>query len=94
VNTESISDEVLSDLADRIGRFATDHMQGAAVICAPTPSNVQLVQRAERRNFAIAGGNAAFFVLDAVRERSDWDDFISFIDGLRDVMAHYEEHAA
>jgi hypothetical protein len=68
------------DLAERIGRFATEEM----LVRDPF----------ERSQIATAGLLAVCTTLDAVRDFFDAKDAEQFVDGLRTALARHEEMAA
>jgi hypothetical protein len=86
MSPESISDAVLNDVSDRVGRIATAEM----LLLASRSRYAE----AERRHLAIAGANAVFVVLDAVCDRFDPIDVDAFIERLRTDVARNEEMEA
>jgi hypothetical protein len=91
VDTEFTSDVVLEDLADRIGRFATEDM---IVALLGSKRTWEWQMESGRRNFAIAGSNAAYVTLDIARDFFDAEEFVVLVDQLRTWFARHEEMAA
>jgi hypothetical protein len=71
---------VLDDLAERVGRIATESM----LVWSPS----------ERSSVEIAGYLAAGMTLDAICEHFAAADAADFVDGLRSVVARWEEQGA
>jgi hypothetical protein len=81
----STPDAVLDDLAERIGRIATEHML--------TVATSKWARFGEKNNLAIAGYNASFEVFAAARDFFEVEEFAMFVDTLRSRVALHEETA-
>jgi hypothetical protein len=91
VNTESTFEAVFDDLAERIGRIATEDM----LVGVFGPERTWGSQRdSGRENNAIAGFLATAMTLDATRDFFGEDSFAAFVNELRTRVATYEERAA
>jgi hypothetical protein len=78
VNTNSTAtDREIDDLADRIGRLATDEMLVVSV--------------SERATVAIGGALTADMILYAAQDHLDPDAFAGFVERLRDGVARLQK---
>jgi hypothetical protein len=84
MNDSRISDEIVDDVAERIGRFATEDML----------LDFRVPVESGKENYAIAGFLAAATTLHVVREHFDRGEVAAFVDDLRNRLARWEERAA
>lgn len=85
MSTDLIPEAVIDDLAQRLGRIATEDM----LRLSPGTRREQ----AERNSLAIAGFLAAAMTLDAASAFFGFEEVAEFVDWLRTDVARYEEMA-